>query len=61
MSNVKEWPLWLQLLVAIPNAIIVTFLLWFWWSKNQREFERYRLVVIPYLILAVVFYFLFGR
>jgi len=60
MRSIDQWPLWLQLLIGIPNAIVMTILL-VWWPKDEREFKRFEKVAIPYLVLALVFYFLFVR
>ena len=61
MSKVEQWPLWLQLLLGIPNAIVMTILLWVWWPKNAKELKRYRVLAVPYLILFFLFYLLFLR
>lgn len=61
MKNVNQWPMGLQLLFAIPNAIVISILLRLWWPTNETEWKRYRMVAVPYLILAGVFYLLFGR
>ena len=61
MRNINQWPIWLQLLIGIPNAIVLTVLLWIWWPTNMKEFKRYRIVTIPYIILVFLFYLIFIR
>lgn len=41
MNNFENWPLWLQLVIAIPNAIIMTLLLWIWWRRKKRMFTAF--------------------
>ena len=60
MSKFEQWPLWLQLLFGIPNAIVMTILLVVWWPKNAKELKRYEVFAVPYLILFFLFYLLFG-
>lgn len=61
MSKVDQWPLWLQLLIGIPNAVIMTILLVIWWPKTAKELTRYRVITYPYLILVFLFYLVFVR
>jgi hypothetical protein len=57
----EQWPLWLQLLIAIPNAIVMAFLLWIWWPGSSTAFKPFRVVTLAYLILIYLFYCFFGR
>jgi hypothetical protein len=61
MTNSNQWPLWLQLLIGIPNAIVMTILVVIWWPDNKSELKRFRAVAYPYIILVILFYFLFVR
>jgi hypothetical protein len=49
------------LLIAIPNAIVMAFLLWIWWPKSSTALKRFRVVTLAYLILIYLFYRFFGR
>ena len=60
MRHINDWPLWLQLLVAIPNAILATYLLWIWWPKNRKEANRFTLVATAYCLLVYLFFHFFG-
>jgi hypothetical protein len=61
MSKVDEWPLWLQLLIGIPNAIVMTILFAVWWPKNAKAYKRFQVITWPYLVLLSLFYFFFVR
>ena len=61
MRNINQWPLWLQLLIGIPNAIMMTILFVIWWPKNAKELKRFRVITYPYLILVILFYLFFVR
>jgi hypothetical protein len=41
MTNSNQWPLWLQLLIDIPNAIVMTILVVIWWPDNKSELKRF--------------------
>ena len=57
----QHWPLWFQLLIAIPNAIVMAFLLWIWWPKSSNALKRFRVITLAYLLLIYLFYLLFGK
>jgi hypothetical protein len=55
MTKIDQWPMWLQVLVVVPHAVLATVLLWLWWPKSDREWLRF-LACAAYLLL---FYFVF--
>jgi hypothetical protein len=61
MSKFESWPLWLQLAIAIPNAIVMTLLLWIWWPRKAKDINRFSIIAGAYLLLIYVFYYFFGR
>jgi Ca2+/H+ antiporter len=61
MNRFEHWPLWLQLLIAIPNAIVMTILLWIWWPRKKEDVNRFSMIVGTYLLLIYLFYLFFGR
>ena len=53
---ISRWPMWLQLLVMVPHAVLATVLLWIWWPKTPRDWLRWfacgAYFVLFYLILV---------
>jgi hypothetical protein len=60
MSKVNQWPMWLQLLIGIPNAIVLGILA-IWWPKDEQGWNKYAKVAIPYFAVVLLFYFFFLR
>jgi len=61
MSRFEHWPLWLQLVIAIPNAIIMVSLLWIWWPKKAKDINRFSAIAGTYLLLLYLAYYFFFR
>jgi hypothetical protein len=56
-----DWPGWVQTLVLLPHAILLSVSAWLWWPKSGREWRKFGFVagylVIFYLIMHFVFAF----
>jgi len=48
------------LLIAIPNAIVMTILLWIWWPRKKEDVNRFSIIAGTYLLLIYLFYLFFG-
>jgi len=57
MTKFAHWPLWVQIVVAVPHALLAGLVLWGWWPKTRRGYWWFTGAVI-YLF---VFYFVFVR
>ncbi len=60
VTKFDQWPLWLQLLIGIPNAIILSIVLWLWWPKKEKETNRFIWISMIYLLGFFLFYHFFG-
>jgi hypothetical protein len=49
MSRFEQWPLWFQLVIAIPDAIIMVSSLWIWWPKEAKDINRFSEVACIYI------------
>jgi hypothetical protein len=58
MSKFDQWPMWLQLLFGIPNAIVASVLM-IWWPKDEQGWNKYGKIAIPYFVVVLLFYFFF--
>jgi hypothetical protein len=38
MTKFDDWPLWLQLVVGVPHALLAGLLLWAWTPLRKRGF-----------------------
>ena len=36
MTKLEDWPLWLQMLVGLPHAILAITLVWFWTPTGKQ-------------------------
>ena len=55
----SAWPIWLQLLVMVPNALLGGYVLWGWWPKSQREWKRLGWVLAYLIVFFCVMTFVF--
>ena len=56
MSRFEHWPLWVQVVIAIPNAIIMTIFLWIWWPKTAKDINRFLTISSIYLLILYLVY-----
>jgi|KBSMisStaDraftv2_1062788.scaffolds.fasta_scaffold586974_1 hypothetical protein len=57
MTKFDQWPLWLQLLVGVPHALLAMGLVWVWRPLRGRGFY-WAVSAFAYLCL---FYLVFVR
>jgi hypothetical protein len=57
MMKFADWPLWLQVLVGVPHALLAGILIWVWSPTNNRGWY-WSVGAFVYLCL---FYFIFVR
>ena len=59
MPKFSDWPVWLQMLVVVPHAIIGMIATLLWWPKSTKEWRRFGIVaaylLMFYLIMRYVF------
>ncbi len=55
----SAWPTWLQMLVMVPNALLVGCVLWVWWPKSKREWGRLGWVLAYLIVFFSVMIFVF--
>lgn len=60
MTKAQDWPLWLQLLLGVPHAVLASVMCWLWWPKTDKEWRLFGFLV-AYLLLALTFYMIFLR
>ena len=60
LPRVSEWPLWLQVVVFLPHAVLATILLWLWWPKEDDEWLRFLAWAAYLLGFYLVMRFVFG-
>ena len=60
LPKVDDWPMWLQVLVFGPPAIINGILLWVWWPKSDREWRRFGITLACLIAFYLTMYLVFG-
>ena len=55
MTKFDQWPLWVQVVVGIPHAALITVMAWIWIPKTSRDWLQFT-ACLAYLLL---FYFIF--
>jgi hypothetical protein len=55
----SDWPHWLQLVVVIPNGLLAGFMMWVWWPKSNRGWNRFGWLAAYLLIFWFVMFFVF--
>jgi hypothetical protein len=60
LPKVDDWPMWVQVLVFGPPAIINGILLWVWWPKSKREWRRFEITFACLILFYLSMYFVFG-
>lgn len=53
------WPIWLRMLVMVPNALLAGYALWGWWPKSKREWNRIGWVVAYLIVFFSIMIFVF--
>lgn len=57
MTKIDQWPMWLQVVVIVPHAILFFAAMWFWWPRSGKG-RYWLLAVLAYFWL---FYLIFIR
>lgn len=55
----SAWPTWLQMFVMVPNALLVGYVIWGWWPKSKREWNRLCWVLAYLIVFFSVMIFVF--
>ena len=53
MTKFSDWPVWLQIFVAVPHGALAFVMIWFWRPKTRRGWFWF-VVAGVYLIIAVL-------
>ena len=56
--KIETWPMWLQIVVMVPHALLAGALLWLWWPRESAKQRRWFLALSAYFLL---FYWIFVR
>ncbi len=57
MTKFDNWPLWLQLLVGVPHALLAGILVWVWTPLPGRGFY----LAVGLFVYLCLFYLVFVR
>ena len=57
MTKFEDWPLWLQVLVGVPHALLAMILVWVW-TPTRKQGLYWAVGLFAYLCL---FYLVFVR
>jgi len=60
LPKVDDWPMWLQVLVIGPHAILAGVLLWVWWPKSDKEWRKFGILIAYQTFFWTALYFVFG-
>ena len=57
MTKFADWPLWLQVLVGVPHALLGGILVWVWTPKSNRGWYW----AVGLFVYLCLFYMVFVR
>jgi hypothetical protein len=57
MTKFADWPLWVQLLVGVPHALLAGILAWVWRPLHGRAFY----LAVGAFVYLCLFYLVFVR
>ena len=57
MTKFGQWPAWLQVVVGVPHAVLLTFLVWIWSPQDAKSWYWF----VGVLLYLGMFYFIFVR
>ncbi|MHB8217463.1 MAG: hypothetical protein ACYDDS_15430 [Candidatus Sulfotelmatobacter sp.] len=60
MTKYSEWPRWLQLVVFVPNALLLWFIAYPWFPKSKRQWIWTGVAIAYLLLFFSVMHFVFG-
>ena len=60
LPRVSDWPMWLQVVVFLPHAVLAGVLMWVWWPKEDDEWFRFLGWAAYLLAFYLVMRFVFG-
>jgi CHASE2 domain-containing sensor protein len=60
VTQLSQWPHWVQILVLVPHGFLGYFLFWFWWPKSDRSWRKFGFVALYLFVFLLVMRYVFG-
>jgi|CZLA01.1.fsa_nt_gi hypothetical protein len=57
MTKFGQWPAWVQMVVGVPHAVLLSFLAWVWSPQDAKSWYWF----VGVLLYLGMFYFIFVR